>query len=86
MSEYFTLRSRLLSEVKQQLWFVPDLAQQFECSERAIWDHFRRGLTSRMVNGKRASTPDEAEQYLRRCLAGDVAPLAGLRGELRDTD
>jgi hypothetical protein len=65
MSEQ-TLKDRVLGEVRAETWDVPEIGKQLGCGERMVFYHFRQGLTSRVVNHRRVSTPAEVEQYLRR--------------------
>jgi hypothetical protein len=60
-----TLKTRLLTEIRGDDWGIPEIGRQFGCSERMVFHHFRYGLPSRIVNGKRVTTPTEAEEYLR---------------------
>ena len=70
MSEAQTLKTRVLAEIKGEHWDVVEVARQFGCCERMVFHHFRgNGLPSRIVNGKRVTTPAEAEEYLRQRLS-----------------
>jgi hypothetical protein len=72
MSEAQTLKARVLDEIRGTSWDVPEIARQFGCGERMVFYHFRQGLSSRLVNGKRVTTPAEAEEYLRNRLSGQL--------------
>jgi hypothetical protein len=69
-----TLKARVLNEIHGTAWDVPEIARQFGCGERMVFYHFRQGLPSRLVNGKRITTPAEAATYLRNRLSGPQTP------------
>jgi hypothetical protein len=64
-----TLKARVLAEIRGESWDVPEIGRQFGCCERMVFHHFRYGLKSQIVNGKRVTTPAEAEAYLRQRLS-----------------
>ena len=51
-----TLKARVLTEIKGKSWDVPEIGRQLGCGERMVFHHFRYGLPSRIVNGKRVTT------------------------------
>jgi hypothetical protein len=65
MPATLTLKARVTAELEANTWAVPEIARQLGCGERMVFMHFRQGLQSRLINGKRRSTPAEVEQYIR---------------------
>lgn len=69
-----TLKDRLTAEMSgDATWGVPEIGRQLGCGERMVHYHFRNGLKSRMVDGRRRAAPADVERYLREYLCREAA-------------
>jgi hypothetical protein len=72
-----TLKDRLTAEMSgDATWDVHEIGRQLGCRERMVHYHFRNGLKSKRVDGRRRAAPADVEQYLREYLGRDAGRAA----------